>query len=231
MQKTAVQQSTDSRRARSEATKHAIMRAAEKLVAQGGVENISIKKIVAAAGQKNESALQYHFKNLTGLLDAIHAERSEQVQAKRTASLAAVLEKSSAPSLRQLCTLMVEPTFQLARANVDFRRYVKAFGHELAISDVSPLKVVSTKGGGGVSGQQTGILLRKALPHLQEENYRRRMEAAIMLCSASMYHQARQKNAFRGHQSDLFLQNLIDALVGLLSAPVSPETQALKNGS
>ena len=203
------------------------MRAAEKLIAQSGVENISIKEIVATAGQKNESALQYHFKHLTGLLGAIHAERSEQVQAKRATRLATVLEQSSKPSLRQLCALMVEPTFELARANVEFRRYVKAFGHELAISETSPLKVVSTKGGGGESGQQTGILLRTALAHLEEEVYRRRMEAAIMLCSTSMHHQARQKNAFRGHQSDVFLHNLIDALVGLLSAALSPETQAL----
>lgn len=229
MKETATTQPTDSRRARSVATKNAIMRAAEKLTAQCGVENLSIKEIVAAAGQKNESALQYHFKNLTGLLSAIHTERSLQVQAKRAASLAAILEKTAKPSLAQLCTLMVDPTFKLARANVDFRHYVKAFGHELAISDASPLKIVSAKGGGGESGQQIGILLRKALPHLDEDDYRRRMEAAIMLCSVAMYHQARQKKAFRGQQADLFLHNLIDALVGLLSAPISRETQALKN--
>ena len=193
------------------------------------MENLSIRELGAVAGQKNESALQYHFRNLTGLLEAIHSERSEQVQARRAESLSVVLEKSSEPSLRQLCTLMVEPTFRLARANVEFRRYVKAFGHELAISEASPLKAVSKKGGGGLSGQKIGALLRKALPHLGEETYRKRMEAAIMLCSASMYHQARQKNAFRGHQSDLFLHNLIDALVGLMNAPVSAETQALKN--
>ena len=228
MQEIAAKPSTDSRRARSEATKNALMRAAEKLVAEGGMENLSIKEIVAVARQKNESALQYHFKNLTGLLDAIHTERSEQAQAKRAESLAGILKISSEPSLRQLCLLMVEPTFQLARTDVEFRHYVKAFGHELAISDSSPLKVVSTRGGGGASGQETGALLRKVLPHLDEEDYRRRMEAAIMLCSASMYHQARQKNAFRGHQSDLFLHNLVDALVGLLSAPTSPETQTLK---
>ena len=219
---------TDNRRARSEATKNALMRAAEKLVAEGGMENLSIREIVAVAEQKNESALQYHFKNLTGLLDAIHTERSEQVQAKRAESLATALEASSEPSLRQLCLLMVEPTFQLARADVEFHRYVKAFGHELAISDSSPLEIVSTKGGGGVSGQETGALLRKVLPHLDEDDYRRRMEAAIRLCSASMHHQAKQKQAFRGQQADLFLHNLVDALVGLLSAPVSPETQAQK---
>lgn len=228
MQQLTRKPTTDNRRARSAATKHALMRAAEKLVAEGGMENLSIREIVAVAQQKNESALQYHFKNLTGLLNAIHLERSQQVQEKRASSLASALKISSKPSLRQLCLLMVEPTFQLARADVEFRRYVKAFGHELAISDSSPLDIVSTKGGGGESGQETGMLLRKVLPHLDEDDYRRRMEAAIRLCSASMHHQAKQKNAFRGEQSDLFLNNLVDAVVGLLSAPVSSETQALK---
>ena len=228
MQEIAVKPLTDSRRARSESTKKALMRAAEKLVAEGGMENLSIKAIVTVADQKNESALQYHFNNLTGLLDAIHIERSKQIQAKRAASLVETLKISSQPSLRQLCLLMVEPTFDLARADVEFRRYVRAFGHELAISESSPLELVSDKGGGGASGQETGALLRKVLPLLDEDDYRRRMEAAIMLCSSSMHYQARQKRAFRGHQSDLFLNNLVDALVGLLSAPVSPETLALK---
>lgn len=229
MQKTAVKQPTDSRRARSEVTKNALMRAAEKLIAEAGVENISIREIVAVAGQKNESALQYHFGNLTGLLDAIHLQRSEQVQTKRAEFLSVVLKTSSEPSLRQLCALMVEPTFYLARSDAEFRRYIKAFGHKLAISDISPLKAATAKGGGGASGQQTGVLLREVLPHLSGDHYLNRMEAAVMLCSASMYHQAKQNNAFRGLQSDLFIHNLIDALVGLLSAPVSAATAALRD--
>ncbi len=204
------------------------MRAAEKLIADGGIENLSIKEIVAVANQKNESALQYHFKNLTGLLDAIHAERAAQTRAKRAESLTQILKLTSEPSLRQLCMLMVEPTFALARKDVGFRRYIKAFAHQLALSESSPLETVANKGGGGASGQETAALLRKVLPHLDEQSYRGRMETAIMLCSASMYLQARQKNAFRGHQSDLFLHNLVDSLVGLLSAPISPETQALQ---
>jgi AcrR family transcriptional regulator len=225
-----VEKALDNRRARGEATKLALMRAAEKLIAERGVENVSIREIVAAAGQKNESALQYHFKNLRGLLRAIRSERSEMVQARRAELLQELLTETSKPSLQQLCGLMVEPTFQLARSNVDFRRYIKAFGHELALIETSPLKAVSNTGGGGVSGQQMGRLLREALPHLDEGDYRRRMEAAIMLCAASMYHHARQNNAFRGRESELFLHSLLDALFGLLGAPVSPNTLALKQG-
>ena len=206
------------------------MRAAEKLISENGVENVSIREIVAAAGQKNESALQYHFASLTGLIDAILEERAAQIQDKRDALLSATLGDKPEPSLRQLCALMVQPTFDLARSNVDFRRYIKAFGHQLAqTTNASPLHTVSTKGGaGGSSGVQLAHMLRGALPHLDEQDYLRRMDAAVILCSTSMYHQARQKGAFRGQQSELFYQHLLDALYGLLNAPVSAETKAAK---
>jgi AcrR family transcriptional regulator len=203
------------------------MRAAEKLISERGMENVSIRNIVSAAGQKNESALQYHFKNLTGLIDEILNQRSAQAEARRANLIEALLAHTPDPALRDICMLMVQPAFELARGNVDFRRYVKAFGHELVLTDTSILSKVSTRGGGGLSGKQTSNMLMIALPQLNADAYQRRLEAAVRLCSASMYHQARQKNAFRGDQAELFLHSLVDALVGLFSAPVSPETKAL----
>ena len=215
------------RHARSDATKNSLKRAAETLIAEHGVENISIRDIVLAAEQKNESALQYHFKNLSGLLQAIHQERGEQIQQKRAELLAARLEYSDALELRDLSSLMVAPAFELARDDPQFRRYVKAFGHKLALSDSSAIKYA----GSAKSAQELGQLLRDALPHLDEKDYKSRLAAAIRLSSASMHQQALQKNAFRGMQADLFFQQLIDALFGLLSGPVSLHTKALKETS
>ncbi len=124
---------------------------------------------------------------------------------------------------------MLQPSFLLARNEADFRRYIKAFSHELAVNESSPLRTVASKGGGGTSGNQLGQMLRNALPHLDNSTYRSRMDAAVMLCSAAMSHQAKQTSAFRGPKSDLFFNNLIDALVGLLSAPVSKETKVVTN--
>jgi AcrR family transcriptional regulator len=216
----------DNRAARSKATQTALMRAAEKLIAERGMQNVSLRDIVAAAGQKNESALQYHFKNFSGLINTIHAERSAETQTKRAELLDELLLANPTPSLRQICTLMVQPTFELSRTQVDYRRYVKAFGHELMLSETSPLSLATSHGAGGSSGKQLASLLKQALPHLDADAYRRRMEAAVRLCSASMYHQSRQKNAFSNEQGLLFFHSLIDALVGLLSSPVSDETQA-----
>lgn len=204
------------------------MRAAEKLIAQRGMENVSIRDIVSEAGQKNESALQYHFKSFTGLIQEILSLRSKQLHEKRAELLSTVLAADNAPSLRQICVLMVRPAFELARTDANFRRYIKAFGHELVLTETSPLSTVAKHGGGGASGAQVGQLLIQALPHLDKSTFQARLEAAVRLISASMYHQARQKNAFRGHQSDVFFHHLIDAVTGLLNAPISAETQALQ---
>ena len=66
------------------------MRAAEQLIAERGIENVSIRDIVSAANQKNESVLQYHFKNLTGLIEAIQLTRSAQTQEKRAEQIEAL---------------------------------------------------------------------------------------------------------------------------------------------
>ncbi|MFZ8914099.1 MAG: TetR/AcrR family transcriptional regulator, partial [Pseudomonadales bacterium] len=68
------QEKTDHRKARGALTRRALMQAAERLMATRGLGNVTIRQIVAAAKQKNESALQYHFKSLQGLIDAIHED-------------------------------------------------------------------------------------------------------------------------------------------------------------
>ncbi len=205
------------------------MRAAEKLIANRGIENVSVRDIVTAAKQKNESALQYHFGNLQGLVRAIHREREGEVQAKRSELLERMGATTAAASLREICKVMVSPTFQLARSRPDFRRYVKAFGHEIILTQKSAVDLVSRQG--GISGAETGTLLRGVLKHLDDAAYLRRLDGALRFISASMFHQARQQNAFRGVGGDLFFSSLIDALVGLLSAPESDETRTLSRRS
>ena len=203
---------------RSLATQTALMEAAEKLIAQNGIHNVSIKDIVREAGQKNESALQYHFNNLQGLVNAIHQRRTEQTQAKRAQMLEEMEASKSRLTLRDLCELMVYPTFLLAKADPQFRRYAAAFSHEIVLADDSALTRVSKSGGGGESGAQLGKLLRKALPHLDEPVYRARMVLAVRMCSAAVGNHMRQKSPMKGPAADFFINNLIDALGGLLSA-------------
>ncbi|MEM7020187.1 MAG: helix-turn-helix domain-containing protein [Pseudomonadota bacterium] len=214
----------DNHQARSEATQQALMLAAEKLIAAKGIENVSIRDILNEAGQKNQSALQYHFKNRSGLIAALQAWRNTEVEAKRAELIQQVLAQTNTPALRDICRLMVLPIFELAQAKPYFRRYVKAFGHEIALADEPAITLANKHG--GQSGQQIGLLLRKTLNQLGDAAFQDRIDSTLRFVSASMAHHARQKNAFRGEHAELFINRLIDALVGLLGAAESEETKA-----
>ena len=60
---------------RGKETREALMRAVEQLAAEKGLAYISIREILSKANQKNESALQYHFGNLAGLIDTLRQSR------------------------------------------------------------------------------------------------------------------------------------------------------------
>ena len=215
----------DQKAARGEATRQSLMRSAERLFAEKGANNVTIREIVETAGQKNESALQYHFKNLEGLIAATHRYRDAQIVAVRSRCLDEIANQPNQPHLRDLAVAMVHPTFELAGKYADFRRYIRGFSLSLATSDVPPL--ISVRRGSRETDQRLGDLLRAALPQLDNESYRRRLDAAIRYVSVSVYGHAQQANAFRGKTGELFYHHLIDTLVGLLSAAESSDTKAL----
>ncbi|MFJ9697354.1 TetR family transcriptional regulator [Kitasatospora sp. NPDC101183] len=65
-------------------TRERLLRAAEELFADRGVEAALTRDITRLAGQSNPSAVQYHFGSREGLLDALmaaHHERGEQALA------------------------------------------------------------------------------------------------------------------------------------------------------
>ena len=138
-------------------------------------------------------------------------------------------EKASATqklTLRDLCELMVYPTFLLAKSDRQFRKYAAAFSHEfMQAEDSAPIKVSQTDGG-GESGVKLGHLLREALPHLDETTYRARMDLAVRMCSAAVGNHMPQKKPLKGATAERFIDNLLDALEGLLSAKVRKRSRA-----
>ncbi len=69
------------------ATRKRIIDTAERLFAERGVDNTSLLDISKAAQQKNRSALQYHFTNKQGLLDAVLDKHAKGIAERRTAML------------------------------------------------------------------------------------------------------------------------------------------------
>ena len=219
----------DQRLSRGEATKSALMRAGEKLIAAGGIENVTIKQILHEAGQNNKTALQYHFGDMKGLIKALRAVRGGQIKAKRERHVAQLLARGAPPALRDICKLMIAPAFDLAREDAGFRKFIRAFGPEIALSQGHAGNAAVD--GDGPASQAIITLLRDELGALDDEIFRFRLDAALRFAAASFVHHAGQNEAFTGPKGDAFLSNVLDALEGILHAPVSAETQRIRGQS
>lgn len=215
------EKSVQIKESRGQATRRALISAAERLFAEKGPAHVTIREINELAGQKNESALQYHFKNLAGLVAATHRFRDEQIVAARRVCLQELMQRTQKPTLHDVAYLMVAPTFALGRLHEDFRYYIRAFSLSLASGDTPVLTTV--RRGDGETDRQIAGLLRPRLAHLDADSYNRRLESAIRFVSVSMYVHSHQPDAFHGPESDRFFDELIDALVGLLSAKESSQ--------
>ena len=192
----------EARQARTLDTRSRLMRAMEKLSAEKGSENVSVKELIEEAGQKNESVLQYHFGSKAVLLAAIHKARFKQTQVKRREMLADYLARSATPSVRDLCHLMVEPTFQLCKSDKGHRQWVKAWGAKNAALVHPLLEEEAIDEGNSV--QFIKNLFKSSLPHLDDKMFENRCLNVIRFSNLSMSNQASEKGGFSGRRAEFF---------------------------
>lgn len=88
-------------------TRLALMRAAEQLFAQQGVDRVSLREIAIAAGQRNVSAATYHFGSKRELIEAILERHTLPIQETWRPVLA--VEHQQDFSLERLLELVVRP--------------------------------------------------------------------------------------------------------------------------
>jgi AcrR family transcriptional regulator len=94
--------------------------AAEELVARRGIHGVSAREVVKAAGQRNNSAIAYHFGSWHGLLDAVWSRRAPRINAER-AALVAAARLDQPPSLERLVHAYVHPlTTEVARSTPSY---------------------------------------------------------------------------------------------------------------
>jgi len=73
-------------------TRDAIVRAALELFSKHGIDGVSLRQIVTAAGQSNPSAVHYHFQNKDGLVEAVVNRVIESLTPLQEQALASIAE-------------------------------------------------------------------------------------------------------------------------------------------
>lgn len=89
-------------------TRHRLLDAAEQLMAEHGIEGAELDEIRRRAGQRNRSAIAYHFGDRQGLLLALGARRRAPVNRARNRLLDR-LEQHGHVTIPNLATALVRP--------------------------------------------------------------------------------------------------------------------------
>lgn len=93
----------------SEPARRQLVSAAERLLATQGLEGVALSEITAAAGQRNKSAIQYHFGSRDGLVRAVIDKHRPGVEEARNRLLDEIETESGPPTLIEVVQALVLP--------------------------------------------------------------------------------------------------------------------------
>ena len=92
-------------------TREALVRAAERLIAERGFGTVSVKDITREAGARNPSAVHYHFGNVDGLVKEVFAQRFAAIEISRMKRFDELFRGSPDASLYELIHAALGPLF------------------------------------------------------------------------------------------------------------------------
>lgn len=98
-------------RSNSEKTKQKIIDTAERLFSEKGIDGTTLFDINKSANQANRNALQYHFQNKQGLLEAVLDKHGLKIMDLRKARLE-TLQAQNTFSLHDIMDALVQPLME-----------------------------------------------------------------------------------------------------------------------
>jgi AcrR family transcriptional regulator len=209
---------------RASGTRDAILTAAERLFAEHGVFAVSNRQVSEAAGQGNNAAVGYHFGTKADLIRAIVRKHNDDVE--------------------RLCQQMVDEVARKADGSTDVRDWVKClvlpFAQHLTelgsptwyarfsaqlMPDPAHRDIASEESLASSSVMQIVEGLNRSMPDMAPEVHVERNAMARQLI-VQMFAE-RERALSVGDPTphtdwDAMAASLIDAISGLMSAPVSP---------
>ena len=218
---TAAGASRSPRRSLAEPTdgKAKLLLAAERLIADGGVNGVSFREIAAAAGQKNHFAVQYHFGTRDGLVQAIFDHRMFEMEPIRERMLISAREADRLGDTGALVEIVYLP--QLDLRDEDGRHSYAGFLSQYLMrarserfgefSSTTPPHLTETL-----------TRLRQRLRHLPEAVAQRRLVSASLMFVHILAHHGDPDWMDRGGERfDNAVSDTIDQIVRCLEAPLA----------
>lgn len=201
-------------------TRAALLAEAESQFAEIGIWQAPVGGIVRAAGQRNASALTYHFGSRDGVLDAILAEHGNPIDAHRGRLISATHDGPDTPAdARSLVSALVRPMTAILD-NPRGRRYVRIVAQ---LSDRFPAWQDVPTGVDQAHLAEALIRLEVLANGASATIRNARLMAMIRLMTSSLAARAVVLDSPTTPALDdpTYEADLVDVLVGVLTAPSS----------
>lgn len=217
-----------SRRARAKAdTRMTLILTAERIFAEEGVSNTPLRRITQEAGQRNESAIHYHFGSREGIVAAIMDFRTAPINAARVALLEEMrAEAGGGPlSSRDVAEALSGPLADHLRQHAGKSHYIRFLG-VLWLDQPMWRAFMGRHIDVGLSMGLNALLESK--PHMPAAVMRQRYGLAIQMGTYALARMERFANrlgdAYDWSRADAEIAGIIDAETAIFDAPLSPRT-------
>jgi len=211
---------------RASSTQEAILVAAERLFAEHGVFAVSNRQVSEAAGQGNNAAVGYHFGTKADLVRAIEEKHRGPVEELREQMVAELEKSGGSPGMRDWVACLVRPlTDHLESLGSDGSPTWYARFAAQAMTDPAYYNIVVKGALSSPSLVQVVEGFNRCLPDLPADvHYERNVMARNLLMHTCADRERALAAGASLHQSSwrAAASGLIDAIVGLWLAPVTP---------
>jgi AcrR family transcriptional regulator len=211
---------------RAQAARDALIQAGERLFGDFGVEAVSLRQIVSAAGFSNNFAVQYHFGDKAGLVDAIFVARIAELERRRSEMMEAAAREGRADAPATLVEILYRPIAELC--DRDGRRTYAAF---LLALQQSAEGYRARRALDALAPVTRDLMSRlsAASPHVPAAlDLERRMAASAMVFTG-MVQRDRQGGDLAVESA--LLDDAFDTATAVLTAPVADRVRRALSGS
>jgi AcrR family transcriptional regulator len=209
--------------ARGERTRERLLDAAERLWADRGLEGVSLKEIRLAAGQRNSSALQFHFGDRDGLRLALAQRHLPRIASLQQEFYRRLVEEGRQDDLAGLVEVLVRPIAEYVRRGPSERAWLRIAAADLGRPEIAPQDLVDHSPPlavhvGATIHAQLGAVIR---PEVAGD----RILYVVIACHHLCADRARLEDLPPGARRrpilsfEVWLDNLLDMAVAAMTAP------------
>ena len=196
---------------RSLQTRQKMLEAAERLFSAQGIDAVNLRDIGRQAGQRNNSAVQYHFGTKDQLVRDLIEMRLPAIVNRRSSMLDDLVRDSSTNDFRRLAESLVGP---FAEASVELP-YVNGFLSSMLMSPRWAAVLYEDERFAG--GQRLfAAHLASALGEIGPESVKLRVDYATQLTVHALGSRSRTEPPGAGMPLDACVRELIEAVAGLM---------------